>query len=73
MRHTVCWPNTEIHTTKVPAKFLQHHLYPKDNIDTPVGRHFRQNDHKGLMDVEIHVLDFIHPGTKIHIGPAIKK
>jgi hypothetical protein len=42
---------------------FQGHFYSitstKNNIDTPVGRHFRQPDHKGLMDIEIHVLDII--------------
>ena len=28
--------------------------------DHTVGRHFNQEDHNGIEDMEIHVLDFIH-------------
>ena len=29
-------------------------------LDTDIGRHFNTDDHKGLEDVEIHILDFIY-------------
>jgi hypothetical protein len=61
-------------TLRTIQERFQGHFYSitstKNNIDNPVGRHFRQldhkglmdivPDHKGLMDIEIHVLDFIH-------------
>jgi hypothetical protein len=37
-------------------------------MDTTVGRHFRLPDHSGLMDVEIHVLDFIHLAPRSPAG-----
>ena len=44
---------------------FQGHFYldVHDVEKTELSRHFNQNGHQGLMDVEIHVLDFIHLST----------
>jgi hypothetical protein len=55
---------------------FQQHFYSitstKDNIDISIGRHFRQTDNNGLMDVEIHVLDFIHQAPRSLTGLKIR-
>jgi hypothetical protein len=51
---------------------FQGHFYSitstKQNVDTTV----RLPDHRGLMDVEIHVLDFIHQGPRSASGLQIR-
>jgi hypothetical protein len=55
---------------------FQLHFYSitstKQNVDTTVGRHFRLPDHRGLMDFEIHVLDFIHQAPRSASGLQIR-
>ena len=48
---------------------FQAHFYniSRHNLKSEIGRHFNSPGHRGLVDVEIHVLDFIHAhpaGTK---------
>jgi hypothetical protein len=42
------------------------------NSDTVVGRHFSSTNHKCLDDVLIHVLEFIHPGSKSPASQRIR-
>ena len=41
---------------------FQAHFYNigHNRPNSEIGRHFNLPDHKGLADVEIHILDFIH-------------
>ena len=41
---------------------FQDHFYKisKALMNTDMGRHFNTLDHRGLEDVEIHIVDFIH-------------
>ena len=42
-------------------RFPGHFYHVNENsMDHSVARHFNQQDHKGIEDIEIHVLDFIH-------------
>jgi hypothetical protein len=73
-------------TLRTIQERFQGHFYSvtstKNNIDTPVGRHLRQPDHKGLMDIEpdhkglmdieIHVLEFIHQAPRSSSGLKIR-
>ena len=41
---------------------FQQHFYNivHNRPGSEIGKHFNTNNHKGLSDVEIHILDFIH-------------
>merc|ERR1712208_132335 len=41
---------------------FQGHFYnvTRNVFESSVGRHFNEGDHKGIDDMEIHILDFIH-------------
>ena len=41
---------------------FQGHFYNvnKQSTDHSVGRHFNEPGHSGIVDMEIHILDFIH-------------
>ena len=54
---TVCWTDQEQSETEVPISLLLHQK-------TEVSRHFNREGNKGLDDVSIHVLEFIHHGPQ---------
>ena len=54
----VGWPADHENDEKCPRQF--HRVGPPLLTLLEVSRHFNRNGHRGLEDVEIHVLDFIH-------------
>ena len=51
-----------------------HHFYSVDKEDAtkPVGKHFSQMNHKGINDMEIHVLEFIKKPPSSEVGAQIR-
>ena len=54
---------------------FQGHFYnitSKNTKDT-IGQHFNQQDHSGLDDIEIHIVDFVHANPSSPQGLDIRR
>jgi hypothetical protein len=58
---------------RLKGRFV-HHFYTveKPNKSVPVGKHFSALDHKGIDDMDIHVLEFIKKPPKSEAASAIR-
>ena len=52
--------NVNCHSNNLRQRFVSHsYLIGHKKLDHEVPRHFNAKDHRGIHDVEIHVLEFI--------------
>jgi len=45
---------------------------PNPKFDDPIGRHFKQSDHKGLDSIHIHILQFISAPSESVPGQMLR-
>ena len=57
---------------RVKDRFVAHFYNIEEASDTSVARHFSQNDHNGVFDLEISVLEFIKKPPKSEAGATIR-
>ena len=57
---------------RVKDRFVGHYYNIEEASDTSVARHFSQNNHNGVFDLEISVLEFIKKPPKSEAGATIR-